>query len=227
MERIKDLVLIIVAAGSSRRFGVQAKQLELLGGLPVFLHSVKNLSPLAKATIIAVPQDGIQHYMEIAAEYGFNNEGLHFVKGGASRGASVQNALKKAQSIISEGIVAIHDAARPLARGEMLLRLVEEARNCGGAAPGKMVGDTLLKADADNFITESVPRDGIWQVATPQVFRFSELLDAYAKLKGSAYTDDTQVFMKNGGRVRIVQEDEYNAKITYKYDLEIYRQLSL
>ena len=225
MEKIKDLVLIIAAAGSSSRFGIQAKQLELLSGLPVFLHSVKNLSPLAKTTIIAVPKGKIQLYMEIAEEYGFKQEELLFVEGGDSRGASVKNALKKAQSIISEGIVAIHDAARPLAQPKMLLRLVDEARICGGAAPGKMVSDTLLKTDAENIITESVPRKGIWQIATPQVFRFRELLDAYAKLQEADFTDDTQVFMATGGKVRIIQEDDFNAKITYKCDLDVFRRL--
>ena len=225
METIEDLVLIIVAAGSSERFGGREKQLELLNGLPVFLYSVKNLSPLARATVIAVPQGKLAHYRDVAVKYGFASNELHFVEGGSSRTASVRNALAKAASLLQEGIVAIHDAARPLASWEMLRCLVKTARVFGGAAPGKKVSDTMLRTDENDNIAEYVPRTGIWYVATPQVFRLQELLNAYNAVQNQDFTDDTQVFLHNGGQVRMLQENACNIKITYPEDLELCRSL--
>ncbi|MBQ7176413.1 MAG: 2-C-methyl-D-erythritol 4-phosphate cytidylyltransferase [Victivallales bacterium] len=225
MERIEDLVLIIVAAGTSERFGGREKQLELLGGLPVFLHSVKNLSPLAGACVIAVPQGKLAHYRDVAVKYGFASDKLHFVEGGSSRTASVHNALAKAASLLQDGIVAIHDAARPLASQEMLRCLVKTARDFGGAAPGKEVSDTMLRTDENDNIAEYIPRTGIWHVATPQVFRLQELLNAYNAVQNQAFTDDTQVFLHNGGKVRMLQENACNIKITYQEDLELCRSL--
>ena len=225
METIDDLVLIIVAAGASARYGGKEKQLESLDGLPVFLHSVKRLSPLAKATVIAVPLDRMQLYEETTAKYGLASAALHYVEGGCSRTASVRSALAMAASLQENGIVAIHDAVRPLARPEMLLRLVDAARAFGGAAPGKRVSDTLLRTDADDNITEYVPRTGMWQVATPQVFRLRELLNAYDAAQNQDFTDDTQVFMNNGGKVHMLEENVCNVKITYPEDLELCRCL--
>lgn len=225
MAKIEDLVLIIVAAGSSERFGGREKQLELLGGLPVFLHSVKKLSPLARATVIAVPQGDVVRYRDIAAKYGFAEEVLHFVEGGSSRTASVRNALAKAASLLQEGIVAIHDAARPLASQEMLRCLVKTAREFGGAAPGKKVSDTMLRTDENDNISEYVPRTGIWRMATPQVFRLQELLKAYNAVQNQDFTDDTQVFLRNGGKVHMLHENACNIKITYPEDLELCRSL--
>ena len=224
MEQIKDLVLIIVAAGISIRFGSREKQLELLNGLPVFLHSVKELSGCACATVIATPRGRAVAYQEIAEKYGFYN-GLHFIEGGACRSESVRNALEKACGIIGNGIVAIHDAARPLAKKETLLELVTAAREFGGAAPGKKATDTLLKADGENIMEGCIPRAGIWQIATPQVFRMKELVDAYNAAGEQEYTDDTQVFFNNGGKIKIIEEKQSNLKITYKEDLERIRSL--
>ena len=225
MEKIEDLVLIIVAAGTSERFGGREKQLELLGGLPVFLHSVKNLAPLAGTCIIAVPQGRLAHYRDVAVKYGFASNELHFVEGGDSRTASVRNALAKAVSLLQDGIVAIHDAARPLASQEMLRNLVRTARDFGGAAPGKKVRDTMLRTDENDNIVEYIPRTGIWHVATPQVFRLQELLNAYNAVQNQDFTDDTQVFLRNGGKVHMLQENDCNIKITYPEDLELCRRL--
>ena len=224
MDRMEDLVLIIVAAGSSTRFGDREKQLELLNGLPVFLHSVRELSGCARATVIATPKGRAGEYRETAAKYSFT-AGLHFVEGGLCRSESVKNGLRKAVEILENGIVAIHDAARPLARTETLLELVASARAFGGAAPGKKATDTLLKADDENMMNDCVPRAGIWQIATPQVFRLGELLAAYNAAGEHEYTDDTQVFFNNGGKIKIIEERYPNVKITYKEDLERIRRL--
>ena len=225
MERIEDLVLIIVAAGSSERFGGREKQLELLGELPVFLHSVKRLSPLAKATVIAVPSGRIPFYMETAAKYDLESDALHFVEGGSTRTTSVRNALLKAASLLHDGIVAIHDAARPLAKPEMLQLLINTARDFGGAAPGKKVSDTMLRTDEKDNIVEYIPRTELWHVTTPQVFRLQELLNAYNAVQNQNFTDDTQVFLRNGGKVHMLQENDCNIKITYPEDLELCRNL--
>ncbi len=99
------------------------------------------------------------------------------------------------------------------------MKLVQAAKQFGGAAPAHPVTDTLLVADDTNRMTGVQPRDHLWQVATPQVFNMQKLLAAYRHAAGQPFTDDTQVFFHDGGHVQIVPDSSDNLKITYPEDL--------
>ena len=210
------LSLIIVAAGSSTRFG-RDKQTALFRGLPLFLHSVRTFLPMASELVVVVPPGREAEFRQLASRHGI--EELNCVAGGACRTESVKNGLEALNS--TDGFVAIHDAARPLATQELLQALLETAATIGGAVPGHRVVDTLLRTDATNIVTSPIPRENAWAISTPQLFDLKRLREAYRQHTEESFTDDSQAFIRGGGQVGIVEEKSPNPKITYPQDLEL------
>ena len=121
--------------------------------------------------------------------------------------------------------VAKEAAGLILANGGETCRAEDTASRIGGAVPGSRVVDTLLLSDGQDTVRHAVPRDNLWRVSTPQVFRFDALLEAYARLCAPgappvSMTDDSQVFIANGGCIKLVEEDADNMKITFPEDLK-------
>ncbi|MBP5639027.1 MAG: 2-C-methyl-D-erythritol 4-phosphate cytidylyltransferase [Victivallales bacterium] len=220
--------IVILAAGSSKRFKTD-KMFSLLGGMPLFLHSVKTFLTETAHLVLVIPPGCKKKYAETCEQYGVNPSLITFIDGGSTRTASVSNALAYLRTVSSSShsllqLVAIHDAARPFATVTMLHHLCDIAQRVGGAAPGHRAVDTLLLADSHGNVQNAIPRDNVWHVSTPQVFVFDKIAKAYTSLIDSqngkvVFSDDTQVFIANGGSVRLVEEDSVNLKITYPEDL--------
>ena len=123
MKTIPGLGIIIVAGGSSSRYGQKNKLFENLGGLPVFLHSIKNFAPFAEkeSLILVIPQGQKNSFVEQIEKYLPQTE-VKLVSGGSCRTESVKNGLAALPP--DTRIAAIHDAARPLADGGLRLDLV-------------------------------------------------------------------------------------------------------
>lgn len=214
---IPDLAVVIVAGGSARRFGGDKLLLEL-DGLPAFLHSVREFLPVAAPGCLVVvhPKDR-RRELEETAERFLPGSGIVWAEGGAFRSASVRSGLDAVP--LGNGIVAIHDAARPLASAALLERLVAEARYRGGAIPGKPVTDTLKRCDESGMIGETVPRAGLWRVETPQVFDLARLRCAYAQNPDADFTDDAGIYAAAGFPCSVLHNGEDNTKITYPADV--------
>ena len=210
------LGVIIVAAGGASRFGDE-KQTLPLRGLPVFLHSVRTFLPMADELVVAVPPGRVDAYKALAERHGIPPGELTWIEGGATRSGSVRNALGALS--LQEGMVAVHDAARPLATVDLLHALLDLSGGTAGAVPGSQVRDTLLQSDADGCMTGVVDREMCRCAQTPQVFPLAKLREAYSLLEGKSFTDDTQVFHAAGGTVRILPWTENNLKLTYREDL--------
>lgn len=222
---IPDLGVVIAAGGSSRRYGDRDKLTELLGGLPVFLHSVRAFAPLAapRCLIVAVRPDALAEYAALKERH-LPEADVTFVSGGDDRTASVRNAL--AALPLATGIVAVHDAARPLATAELLERLVARARVSGGAIAASKVVDSLKKADASGrFIAAPVDRDGMFQAETPQVFDLVRFRTAYSRLGDAAPTDDAEVMRLAGFPVELVVSGQWNFKLTSPEDMDRLRRV--
>ena len=148
-----------------------------------------------------------------------------FVPGGKSRQSSVYNALRavKLHFKDSNPLVFIHDGARPFVTSGVIRCAYEAALENGAAAPGLQPVDTQNELDENGFIKRHLVRSELTAVQTPQVFMLDELLQAHEKaiLSGREYTDDTEIWdlFVPGGKVKIVQGDSRNKKITYKEDI--------
>lgn len=217
-----ELFLIVVAAGASSRYGGGNKLLELLGGKPVFVHSLEKLSPAAKRTVLVVPVAEEEKFRAAAAKHLPGAE-IEFVPGGACRTESVGHGLAALEKERA-GFVAVHDAARPLATCELLEKLLREAEKYGGAIPARPVADSLKYADASGFAAAAPERDRLFAVATPQVFELEKFRAAFAGCAGRTFTDDAELFRAAGFPVKLLVDEAPNWKLTRPADLSLLRR---
>ena len=214
-------VLIVVAGGASRRYGSD-KLFELLDGKPLFIHTLERLTPAAKRTVLVVPPDKRERFRSAVAEY-LPGAGMTFADGGASRPDSVRNGLAAAAPAPDE-LVAVHDAARPLADARLLRDLCELAAKVGGAVPGFPQSDAQKRVDSAGIVCADLPREGVWNVGTPQVFRAALLAAAYER-DVSACLDDAEAVRAVGGEVAVLTADSPNMKITRPGDFALLKRL--
>jgi 2-C-methyl-D-erythritol 4-phosphate cytidylyltransferase len=147
---------------------------------------------------------------------------VELVDGGAERFESVANALARIPAEV--GLIAVHDAVRPLGTPALVDAVFAAAAEHGAALLAVPVADTLKQVDAGtNRVTGTTPRTGLWQAQTPQVFRRDWLLDAYARRASvpQPVTDDAQLVEAAGYPVVVVPGAATNFKITAKDDLTL------
>lgn len=144
--------------------------------------------------------------------------------GGVTRAESVFNGLNHllANGAAPSDWVLVHDAARCCLPAEALARLIDELDTdpCGGllALP---VADTLKRQDNDSRVAVTVPRDGLWQAQTPQMFRHGLLSQALAISSSADITDEASAIERLGLCPRLVRGDASNFKVTYAQDIRL------
>lgn len=220
--------LLLPAAGQSRRFGdpAQKKIYSDLGGKAVWLHAVAPFVGRADVVRIVLaihPDDREMFHDRFAREV--RELGLQVLDGGAERVDSVGRMMECVGDDCDH--VAVHDAARPFPSPELIDAAFRTAEEHGAAIPGLAVSDTLKRADADGIIGETVPREGLFAVQTPQCFRVDLLRRAYEERHraGSSVTDDARLVEAIGCPCRIVPGSPMNLKITTQQDLAVARAL--
>jgi 2-C-methyl-D-erythritol 4-phosphate cytidylyltransferase len=198
-----------------------AKQYLPLAGLPVLVHTLRvfETSPHVAEVILAVPEGDIAEvHQAIVAGHGLAKV-TRIVAGGAERQDSVRNALLHARE--EHGIVLVHDGVRPFISGELIRRVVTAAQECGAATAGVPVKETVKQVDAAGWVTDTVPRAGLWLTQTPQAFRLQVIRAAYERAGRDAFrgTDDASLVERMGVPVRMVTGDYSNIKLTTPEDL--------
>jgi len=216
---------IVVAGGSSKRFG-KNKLFEKISKIPVFIHSLIPFTfiPQCKNNIVLVIntkfEDDFSFYLQKYLPF----VKIKIVNGGATRAESVKNGLI-ALSKVSPNLVAIHDAARPLIDKTLIEKAFLYAKKSGSAVFAYPLSDTIkVVRDKKNLlISNTLDRDYLWAAQTPQIFRYSELLEAYNREKKSLhkFTDDASIMELAGYKVKIFPSSPINLKITYHTDLII------
>lgn len=218
------VAVIIPAAGRSVRFGGKEKKPFLaLDGRPVWQRSAElfwNRDDVSKVYLVVAPEDRDLFRTRYGHLIAFAN--AEVVDGGAERFESVANALARVPADVE--LVAVHDAVRPLTTADLIDAVFAAAAKHGAAMLAVPASDTLKRVDpTTNRVTETVPRAGLWQAQTPQVFRRDWLAEAYAKRAefGTAITDDAQLVEAAGHPVYVVPGSPANFKITTPDDLEL------
>ena len=218
--------LILPAGGSSARYGLGNKLFETIDGVPVFIQTIRALTGRKKyPVILPVPDNQRTDFEQRLAEFPPGTE-VRLVSGGKTRTESVCNALNALDE--DTGVVAVHDAARPLIRPEILEQCINAALICGGAIAAVPQTDTMKEADDNGDIIRTVPRDHIWNVQTPQVFRKGILEAACleAVRTGRQFTDDAAaVEAFSQVTLHLVKNPYPNPKLTYPEDLALIRKL--
>lgn len=235
-ERKKTAAIILAGGRGTRMGGDTPKQYILIGEYPLIYYSIKAFedSFVDEIVLVCAEEDRQFCTSEIVEKYGFKKV-KSVVAGGRERYHSVHNGLV-ALRCVSEGeakdpcdIVFIHDGARPFVTGEVIERAYDSViadHNAVVAVPAK---DTVKLADPDGYAVETMRRDLVWQVQTPQAFEFYEVYEAYSKLihseeeilsKGILVTDDAMVLeLFSDCRVKLVMGDYRNIKVTTPEDL--------
>ena len=236
---MKKTAAIILAAGKGTRIGGDTpKQYMTIGEYPLVYYSLKAFSESFTDEIVLVCGEQDRQYCseQIVEKYGFDKV-KSIVAGGRERYHSVYNGLK-ALRCIAEGdgcepcdIVFIHDAARPFVDGEIIKRAYDAAVSYHAAVVAVPAKDTVKIADPEGFAVETISRDLVWQMQTPQTFDFYEIYDAYSRLieseediteRGVTVTDDGMVLELFANRkVKLVMGDYMNIKVTTPDDIAL------
>jgi 2-C-methyl-D-erythritol 4-phosphate cytidylyltransferase len=212
-----DCTAILVAAGSSRRIGMD-KLAWPLAGVPVLRRALDAL--LAADSITAVVVVCPPERWRVLDGAAFSKP-VTRVDGGATRQDSVACGL----AALAPGttLVAVHDAARPLVAPSDIDRCVAAAIEHRAASLARRASETMQRSDADDFSTVTVSRDHLWCMETPQVFATGLLRDACAAVaaRGLAVTDEVSAVQALGARVKFIESRQPNLKITTPADLAL------
>jgi len=212
---------VLVAAGRGERLGEdRPKAFARLGSLPLLAEPLRRLDESAHVDgIVVVAPPGWEEPSILLAEQIGASKVSACVAGGDSRAASVRAGLAEVPD--DAAVVLVHDAARPVLPAEVVDRLLAAlGEGYDGAVPGLPVADTV-KRTADDLVVETLPRDQLVAVQTPQAFVASVLRDAFAASDDSSLaTDCASLVEAAGGRVKVVAGDERLQKVTTRADLE-------
>jgi 2-C-methyl-D-erythritol 4-phosphate cytidylyltransferase len=209
---------VIVAAGSSRRMGGADKVFALLGGKPVLTRVVDTFQKC----------DSIDRIVVVLSKQNLE-KGKQLVTGeGWSKVADVCPGGERRQDSVIAGLdclgncewVVIHDGGRPLVTVELIESGLDAAAETGAAVAAVPVTDTIKVAGDDMIVQGTPPRQSMWSVQTPQVFRYDIITEAYRMLKYEV-TDDARAVERAGGSVKIYAGSYDNIKITKPDDLAL------
>jgi 2-C-methyl-D-erythritol 4-phosphate cytidylyltransferase len=218
---------LIPAAGSGSRMGGSVeKQYMPLNSVPMIAHAMMVLAReprISKLFVVLSPTDKRWNSFEWQGW----EERIEVLRcGGATRAETVLNGLDAISKVCAAADwVLVHDAARPCLPDEMLAKLLDEvADDPVGGLLAVPVADTLKRAATDDGpgarAEATVPRAGLWQAQTPQMFRHGMLVQAL-RAAGNDMTDEASAIERLGLQPRLVESDSRNLKITYPRDLEL------
>lgn len=198
-----------------------------LAGKPVLWHSLRVFGTMPEVDrLIVVTRPERMQEIEALALDAAPDTPLSVVEGGEERYLSVWAGLQALHADTAE-FVAIHDGARPLITQGSIRACVDLARRDGAACCASPIPDTVKRADSAGFVVESVERNGLWAMQTPQVFSSGLILQAYDAIiaRNHMVTDEVSAVQKLGRRVALYPNEEWNFKITFPRDLEMAGQV--
>jgi 2-C-methyl-D-erythritol 4-phosphate cytidylyltransferase len=208
--------VIIVAGGTGSRMGTEVpKQFLLLAGKPVLMHAIQafnHFDPEIKIIVVLHP-NFYDHWHQLCSDQKFSVKHV-LAQGGAMRYHSVKNGL---DLIDGEGLVAIHDAARPLISYALINRLFSEAVTQGSAIPALPVTETIRSIEGGRV--HIVDRTFLRTIQTPQVFQIGLIKEAYNQPYQNGFTDDAAVLEAMGKTIHLTDGEPQNIKITHSVDL--------
>ncbi len=229
MTLVTKSSVIIVAAGSSSRFG---------GDIPKQYVELNGKTILGRTLDIFFEMEGVENICIVinpAHEEIFRNtvaippfsetlggsDYVSIIHGSNTRKNSVYNGLKSFSNLSDEDIILVHDAARPFVKRSEIYELLEAMQNHKAASLVTPIADTLRYSDK----SDKISRDNLYAMQTPQAFRYGLLKRAHEEYSDSNYTDDTALMQEIGIDVKFVVGSKENFKITLKEDLDLARKI--
>jgi len=217
-EKQQKVGAVIVAAGSSQRMGGVDKMFALLGGKPVLARVIDVFQGCDSIhqIVVVLSQQNLKAGQQLVAEQGWPKV-TDVCPGGERRQDSVVAGLSRLSHC---DWVVIHDGARPLVTEGLIKQGLEMARETGAAVAAVPVTDTIKLASEEGFVLGTPPRQNLWAVQTPQVFRFDIIAEAYHQAKYEV-TDDARLVEQLGYKVKLYMGSYDNIKVTTPDDLAL------
>jgi len=218
----KSVVAVVPAAGQGIRMGgATRKQYLTLGGVPLLVLSLKVLQQVEsiREIILSVPENDREYcWHEIVSPFGLRKV-TQVVAGGQRRQDSVFNGLLAIAD--PPEMVLVHDGVRPFIDDGLVERVISCAEQTGAAVMAMPIHDTVKRVDAHGVIQETLNREELWHIQTPQVFRYDWLLEAHqhAQQENWNVTDDAAMIERMRYPVSVVEGSCFNIKITRPEDL--------
>ena len=235
-----NTTLIVLIAGSSRRFGGKVKkQFIKVDNKPIFIHTLCSMLKFNFKNIVLVSsKDEVNNIKKIIQNCDDikigTKKSIHYIAGGSERVYSVyeaMNFLNEHREDIKTDYVFIHDGVRPIVSRKEIKALYDSVIEFDAAILASKVVDTIKKADDDKKIVDTIDRTYLYRAATPQAFKFENYMKAMQKYMNdknkSLATDDAEIYSKYFSDVRIVECSSNNIKITNQEDLNIFIKLKL
>lgn len=210
--------IIIVAGGKGLRIGGELpKQFIPICDKPILMHTIEAFYNYNKNIyiILVLPASHRDYWAELCVEYNFTIPHV-ITLGGETRFHSVKNGLE----LVTEGIVGVHDGARPFVSVNLIKNCYESAKELGAVIPVVNPIDSLRQITEDGN-SHIIDRSRIKAVQTPQIFNVNILKKAYETDFSPQFTDDASVVESSGVKVHLIDGEITNIKVTTPFDLQI------
>ena len=227
MNKKNKISVIIPSAGFGKRMKNKVpKQFLHLNRIPILVHTIKKFETckFVDEIIIVTQKKIISKVEKLISKYCLKKVS-HIVIGGKERQDSVKNALYFLKKNPPD-VVLIHDAVRPFTSQNLLKKIFKEIENNNGVVPVISFKDTIAKIDSKGKI-ETHNRDEFKIVQTPQAFKFKILLKAFENAYQNNFigTDESSLVLKFGYKIKIMEGEETNFKITTQNDFMIAKKV--
>lgn len=209
---------LILGGGSGQRMGSEINKVFLpIRGVPAIVRAIAPFSGLCAGAVAVARQEDAEEMTALIRRFGLDRFVQKVVVGGDTRQASVKNGLDALPQ--DADVVLIHDGARALVTEDVISRALRSAWERGSGVAAVPVTDTVKRADGEGRVLETLNRDELYAMQTPQAFRLSLIREAHAKAAGDIATDDAALVERMGQPVYLTLGDKENLKLTTPADL--------
>ena len=215
---------IVPAAGSGSRIGGDIKKQFLpLKGKPIIVHTLQQFEncPEVDEVALALPESAMSEMETVVDRYRLHKVSK-MVLGGTRRQDSVRNVLNRL-TLKASDIVLVHDGVRPFIETKRITHLLKLCREYDAVVLAVQPKDTIRRSTGGGFFDQTLDRTALWLIQTPQAFRAKHLVRAFEKAYEDKFysTDEAALVERLGVKIRIMEGNYDNIKITTPEDLEL------
>lgn len=226
---------LILAGGIGKRMGdiTKPKQFMNIADKPIIIHTVEKfcLFDEMKEIIVLCPKEWIEHTKSLIKKYLKGSKNIVVIEGGTTRNETIMNGIDYIDSkgnLDDDTIIVTHDAVRPFVTYRMIKENIEVAEGCGACDTVIKATDTIVESKDGEMLSDIPDRERFYQGQTPQTFKAKELRNLYNELSDrekEILTDACKIFVLSGKKVKMVDGETFNIKITYPYDIAVAESL--
>lgn len=221
----------ILAGGQGTRMGnvPMPKQFLLLNDKPIIVHTIEKfiLNNRFCKIIIATPKEWMNHTRDILKKYKIDVPNLEVTEGGSDRNGSIMKIVEHIENNYGtnpDDILVTHDAVRPFLTHRIIEQNIDDGLKYGAVDTVIEAVDTIVESQDNEFISSIPVRDIMYQGQTPQTFNIEKLKSLYEELTADEkviLTDACKIFAIKGEKVKLLQGEIFNIKVTTPYDLNV------